>query len=274
MRQAGSPLLRLATLTAALVVGLTAASPRAGAQRIGVTVTLDAASTKIVITPPNQSARPNTKVVYMFGVRNATGTMQTFQLSLTTSARWKATLPQNPKGKTPPLNPGQVASVPVEVTVPKTASIGSTGFTTLKATSMGKAKATGQGTVITTVVATLGLSLTLGEGKTARAGERVRYQARLVNETGRPQQVVVRGESGHGWRVTVNGENSTTVALPAGGSVGLMCQVAVPKDAESGPDVVVVSAELVGSPETRAQGLAVTQIGPPEPPGAVPEGEQ
>ena len=260
MRQAGSPLLRLATLTAALVVGMTAASPRAGAQRIGVTVTLDAASTKIVLTPPNQSARPNTKVVYMFGVRNATGTVQTFQLSLTTSARWKATLPQNPKGRTPPLNPGQVASVPVEVTVPKNAALGSTGVTTLKATSMGKAKATDQGTVITTVVATLGLSLTLEARKTARAGERVRYRVSVTNETDRPRQVVVRGESGHGWRVTVNGENSTTVVLPAGGSAEVMCQVAAPKDAESGPDVVVVSAEADYDPPLQTQSAGLTTV--------------
>jgi uncharacterized membrane protein len=250
--------LLLATL-AAVAVGLLTARPGAGASGIGVTVTLDEASTRIVLTPPNQSARRNTKVIYLFRVQNATGTERVFSLATTCSARWKATLPANPKGRTPLLSPGEVTTVPVEVTVPRLVAIGSTGWTTLTATSVGKAKVSDQGTVITTVVATLGLSLTMEEAKTARAGERVRYRVTVTNETDQPQQVTLRAESGHGWAVKTGGKDSETFSLPAGGSVEVVCEVTVPPDAAPEPDAVIVSAETQTAPPVQAAGVTTLE---------------
>jgi len=247
---------------AALVVllGLAAPAPRAGAQSISVTVTLPATAVRFVLTPANQSGTPGSTVVYTFGIYNSTTIAQTFQLTATASAGWKATLPQNKGGKVGPLSPGQTANVPVAVLVPKKARIASTGWTTLKATTTGKAKLSDQGTVTTTVAASAGLSLAMAETQVGRRGETVSYPVSVTNETDRPQQVTVRGESGHGWVVKIGGKESATVLVPAGGAVELVCQVAVPKQAESEPDLVVVYADLPGDLPLRVQAAGVTTI--------------
>jgi len=230
-------------------------------QGIAVTVTLEQPTVKTVIAPAGQSGAPGVTIVYDFLLRNTTTAATSFSLALTTSPRWKASLLVSKAGKVGPLSPGQVITVPVAVTIPKNAVVGSTGSTTLAATSADKPRVSGQDTVTTTAVPSSGLILTMDDQQLARPGASVRYRATVTNGSDWAHRVTIWGRSLQDWPVTATAGSVTTVTIPAGQSVEVMFEVAVPVSAASTfEDALVVTVEVQGPESARLQAVGVTTI--------------
>lgn len=128
------------------------AAPLRGAPAIQVTVTLLEVTGRMVIAPPGQRAPAGATIVYGFQVRNATTITQSFRLSIQGPPAWKIVLAHGHSGKAGPLAPGETTIVPVEVTIPKKASIGSVGVVTMTAVTTAKPQFEDYDSVTTTVV--------------------------------------------------------------------------------------------------------------------------
>jgi len=248
-------------LIAASLMGLIGVGRGLAQPDIAVTVTLGRIEGDVLVAPADGTAAPDSTVVYLFRLQNLAPAAQTFSLKLTTSPRWRASLPQHPKSKTEVLAPTQVEIVPVAVVVPKRIEVGETGLATLTAMEEIKPKLKSEATVMTTVVAPAGLSLTLDATQLARAGDMVAYRGTIANEGEQPEQVTVSGESMHGWPVAIGGTAEASVIVPAGQSVEVIFEVAVPPEVATGTtDALIVTVETLGLPAGRLQAVGVTNV--------------
>jgi len=196
---------------------------------------------KMVTAPPAQSGPPRATITYQFQLKNVGVTTADFQVSVSSSPAWKTSMPLHSKGKAGPLAPGQVEIVPVAVQIPKAAAIGATCKTTLTAVCLVRPRTTGKDSVTTTVVAPSALAVNLApEASGDPAVSRWRV---AISYEGAPRKLRLVGQSLRGWQVTVNGQASVELAVPAAESATeLMVELRAPGRVR-GEDCLIVSAQ-------------------------------
>ena len=241
---------------------LLAAGRTAGAQEIQVTVKLAQIPAKMVIAPPGQSGAPGATVVYQFRVQNISSAVQSYRLTITSKPQsWKTFLPLHPNKRLGPLAAGQIAVVPVKVLIPTKAAVGSTEWTTLTATTVGRPAVTDQDSVITTVVPKSALALTAPSAVYASPGKTVRCRALVTYSGAQPCQVSVTGGSVNGWSVTAGGLGSASVAVPRGGTVEVILELTIPANAPPGGlDLLLVTAEAPGPPPLQSRAAVLVTV--------------
>jgi hypothetical protein len=196
---------------------------------------------KMVTAPPPQSGPPGAIITYQFQLKNVGVTTADFRVSASSSPNWQTSLPNNPKGKAGPLAPGQVEMIPVVVRIPANAAIGATCKTTLGATCLARPRTSGEDSVTTTVVAPSALAVNLAP---EASGDPTLMRWRVtISYQGAPRKVRLSGQSLGGWQVTVNGQASVELAVPAAESATeLMVELRAPGRVR-GEDCLIVSAQ-------------------------------
>jgi len=139
----------VAVAAAALMV---AGAPAFGQPDIAISVALELLPGADVTAPSGEGAAPGDTLYYLFWVQNTGDLATSYKLTVTTESKWSAVLPQHSSKQIPTLQPGQIEIVPVAVIVPTSATVGSTGATTLTAAATEKPRPSDQDTVVTTVI--------------------------------------------------------------------------------------------------------------------------
>jgi len=162
---------------------LAAAPPADAQQGISVTVELELLPGASVTAPSGENGTPGETVYYLFWLQNTGDISATYRLSLDVARKWSAVLPQHANKQAGPLEPGAVEIVPVAVTIPSDAEIGSTGAATLTATANEKPRPSDYDTVVTTVVPAPELPRTVvaPPGQSGAPGEALVYEFEVHN---------------------------------------------------------------------------------------------
>jgi len=162
---------------------LAAAPPADAQQGISITVELEVLPGASVTAPSGENGTPGETVYYLFWLQNTGDISATYRLSLDVAQKWSAVLPQHVNKQAGPLEPGAVEIVPVAVTIPSNAEIGSTGAATLTATANEKPRPSDYDTVVTTVVPEPELPRTVvaPPGQSGAPGEAFVYEFEVHN---------------------------------------------------------------------------------------------
>ncbi len=162
---------------------LALALPADAQQDISVTVELGQLPGVSVTAPSGENGTPGDTVYYLFWLQNTGDISATYRLSLEVAQKWAAVLPLHGNKQVGPLEPGAVEIVPVAVTIPSAAEIGSAGATILTAIANKKPRPSDYDTVITTVVAEPELPQTVvaPPGQSGAPGEVLVYEFEVRN---------------------------------------------------------------------------------------------
>ena len=175
---------------------------------ISVTVTVRQVVAVEVTAPANQTGDPNRILFYRFTVQNTGTGPDAFNLSAGSSQRFGVNLPEgNLAG---PLNPGDTASVLVELSIPGGEPAGTQDILTLTATSQADRKISDSAFVTTNVNQAAGVTLNAaGRNRSGRSGETVTHAFTVTNAGNGTDQFQLAASSSQGWAVVLPGGNLT-----------------------------------------------------------------
>jgi len=213
---------------------------------------------RTVVAPPGQSGAPGATLVYEFQVRNVGVSDAVYRLRLFSSQKkWSCSLPAHTDGRVGPLAPDQVATVPVAVEIPMTATVGTTCDTTLRAIRLGRPRISDEDSVTTRVAAPSGLTLSLSGQQRAQVGDDTAvYGAAVTNNGGEPRQILLTARSTRGWPVEVAGRDSATVAVPPGKTIAVTLAVKIAEGQGGERDYLIVTVQTHGGAPVRLQAVA------------------
>ena len=226
-----------ALLVTSFAVALLAGQPAAGGEAIGVTVALQAQPGADVTAPTGESASPGGTVYYLFSVQNTGNFAASYSLALVCAPHWTATLPANPNKRLAILQPGQVASVPVAVSVWGAAPIGSTGDTTLTATANQSPRPSDSASVTTTVVpkSEAPRIVTAPPAQSGTPGTAITYPFVVRNISVTKMAFRLRASSSRSWATSLPGHpTALTSSLAPGQAETVPVRVVIPTSARVG----------------------------------------
>jgi hypothetical protein len=253
-----------------LMAAVALVAPLARAQQdVSVSVTLEVLPGVQVTAPAGQGAAAGDTVYYLFRVQNTGGLTTGHRLSLTASRGWTADLPLHGNKYVGPLPPGAQEIIPVAVTAPADASLGSTGSTSLAATAIEKPRPSDEDTVITTVVLDPGLpeTVTAPPGQSGPPGTAITYAFELRNVGVTDATFRLRASSSPRWNTYLPGHPSgkagplapnqveavtVVVEIPAGAGIGETCDM-------------TLRAIRQGRPQVEGEDLVTTTVTAPAP---------
>ncbi|MCH7505232.1 hypothetical protein IID04_06345 [PVC group bacterium] len=214
--------------TALWIFFLILASPQAGwaasSGSVAITVTIEQIAGVEVSAPTDQSGDPNETLNYLFNVENTGSGPDNFDLTTESTERFRVNLPQGKK--TGILNPGDIAAVSVETTIPEGEAAGVQDILTLKAKSQINRKVFDTDFVTTTVNTAAGIHIDPPRDKSDQPGKTVSYNFTLANSGNVIDQYQLIATSSSGWSVALpEGNLSDSLAFGKGG--GTKQQIAV-----------------------------------------------
>lgn len=243
--------------------------PARAQQDISVSVTLEVLPGVQVTAPAGQDASAGGIVYYLFRVQNTGGLSTGYRLSLTTSRGWTAALPQHRNKYVGPLPPGAEEIIPVAVTPPADAPLGSTGSTTLAATATEKPRPSDEDTVVTTVVLDPGLpeTVTAPPGQSGPRGTAITYAFELRNVGLTDAKFRLRVSSSPRWNTHLPAHPSGQAGPLAPDQVEIVpVVVEIPADAGIGEACdTTLRAIRQGRPRIEGEGLVTTTVTAPAP---------
>lgn len=264
-------LLRYAYIAMLMAAAGLVAPPARAQQDISVSVTLEVLPGVQVMAPAGQGASAGDTVYYLFRVQNTGGLTSGYRLSLSTSRGWTADLPLHRNKYAGPLPPGAEEIVPVAVTAPADASLGSTGSTTLAATATEKPRPSEEDTVVTTVVLDPGLpeTVTAPPGQSGPPGTAITYAFELRNVGVTDATFRLRVSSSPRWNTYLPAHPSGRAGPLAPDQVEIVPVVAeIPADAGIGEACdTTLRAIRQGRPRVESEDLVTTTVTAPAPLG-------
>ena len=198
------------------------------------------------------SGKPGETIQYALALTNTGNTPDTFLITTTVSAgQWETSAPAS----VGPLDPGESAALPVQVTIPAGVEDGEQSVATLTATSAGDPAVSDSAVLTTTAQVTYGVSLspTMLEGSGV-PGSTAAYTLTLTNSSDVPLSFTLSTEAL--WTVELS---SASFSLQAGESAELVAAVTIPAGAAAGDqDSALIHAASVERPDLTAEATLVT----------------
>jgi len=217
---------------------------------VAITVTIEQIAGVEVSAPTDQSGDPNETLNYLFNVKNMGSGPDDFDLTTESSERFRINLPQGKK--TGILNPGEIAAVSVQTTIPEGEPAGTQDILTLKAKSQINRKVLDTDFVTTTVNTAVEIHIDPPRDKSDQPGKTVSYNFTLANSGNVIDQYQLIGTSSSGWSVALPGGNlSDSLTFGKGGGTKQQISVLVtidPNAADGTIDTLTLRAASLFDP--------------------------
>lgn len=237
-------MMRLSLVLLLTLLGATESLLAASSGDVTVTVTIQQLVGVDVAAPVDQGGDPGQMLTYLFTVQNAGTGPDVFDLKATSSEHFAVALPGGTTTGT--LNPGGLAQVTVELTIPNGEPAGTQDRLTLSATSQTARKISDEASVTTTVNQVARVAMQPPHDQRGRRGETLTYRFRVENTGNGTDRFRLTANSSRGWAVFLPGGDLTaplTMGPGAGSQTTVEVEVTVPLTETIGTqDVLTLTA--------------------------------